>query len=133
MLGVGESLPLVDEQFDFVSMGYALRHLPDLRAAFAEFHRVLKPGAQICVLEISRPAGRFQTLLLAGYFKLLLPIFARLIEASHQTHRLWQYYWDTIDQCVPPGVVMDAIRDAGFVDVARHVELGVFSEYTARK
>src|SRR5215203_4263367 len=67
VLGVGESLPFADRHFDFISMGYALRHLPDLRAAFAEFHRVLKPGGRLCMLEISRPAGKFQTALLSGY------------------------------------------------------------------
>jgi demethylmenaquinone methyltransferase/2-methoxy-6-polyprenyl-1,4-benzoquinol methylase len=133
LLGIGEALPLADQQFDFVSMGYALRHLPDLRAAFNEFYRVLKPGGRLCVLEITRPAGKVQTRILAGYFQLLLPIFARLLEASSQTHRLWKYYWDTIDQCVPPGVVMQAITDAGFKHVRRDVSLGVFSEYTAQR
>jgi len=130
VMGVGESLPFADKQFDFVSMGYALRHLPDLHIAFSEFHRVLKPGGRLCVLEISRPAGKLQTLMLAGYFRLLLPIFARVLQASNQTHRLWRYYWDTIDQCVQPDVLMQAMRDAGFGDVQREVSLGVFSEYT---
>lgn len=133
VLGAGEALPFADEQFDFLSMGYALRHLPDLRAAFAEFHRVLKPGGRLCVLEISRPAGKVQALMLAGYFRMLLPIFARVLEASNQTHRLWQYYWDTIDQCLPPDVLMHAMTDAGFAHVERHVSLGVFSEYVARR
>ena len=42
--GRAEALPLVDADVDFVSLGYALRHLSDLRAAFAEFARVLRPG-----------------------------------------------------------------------------------------
>jgi demethylmenaquinone methyltransferase/2-methoxy-6-polyprenyl-1,4-benzoquinol methylase len=41
--GVGEQLPFPDGHFDFVSMGYALRQAPDLRGAFAEYWRVLKP------------------------------------------------------------------------------------------
>ena len=133
VLGVGESLPFDDRQFDFISMGYALRHLPDLRQAFAEFHRVLEPGGRVCVLEISRPNGRLQTMLLSGYFQLLLPIFARLVEASHQTHRLWKYYWETIDACVAPDVVLQAMRDVGFVDVKRRVSVGVFSEYVGER
>lgn len=133
VLGVGESLPFDDRQFDFVSMGYALRHLPDLRQAFSEFHRVLKPGGRVCVLEISRPNGRAQTMLLSGYFQLLLPIFARLVEASHQTHRLWKYYWETIDACVAPETVMQAMRDIGFVNVKRRVSVGVFSEYVGER
>jgi demethylmenaquinone methyltransferase/2-methoxy-6-polyprenyl-1,4-benzoquinol methylase len=55
---MGERLPLADEQFDFVSMGYALRHVSDIAAVFAEFHRVLKPGGRLCVLEITPPQGR---------------------------------------------------------------------------
>ena len=49
------------------------------------------------------------------------------------TAELWRYYWDTIEACIPPEQVMQALRDAGFGDVRRHVELGVFSEYTAVK
>src|SRR5262249_28149959 len=42
--GLGEQLPWRDGSFDFLSMGYALRHVGDLRATFAEYHRVLRPG-----------------------------------------------------------------------------------------
>jgi demethylmenaquinone methyltransferase/2-methoxy-6-polyprenyl-1,4-benzoquinol methylase len=39
--GTGERLPLADRSFDMVSMGYALRHVSDLRLLFDEFRRVL--------------------------------------------------------------------------------------------
>jgi demethylmenaquinone methyltransferase/2-methoxy-6-polyprenyl-1,4-benzoquinol methylase len=44
-----------------------------------------------------------------------------------------RYYWDTIEACVPPEQVAGALAHAGFSDVVRHVELGLFSEYRARK
>jgi len=44
--GVAEALPLPDASCDFLSMGYALRHVEDLAAAFGEFHRVLTPARQ---------------------------------------------------------------------------------------
>jgi demethylmenaquinone methyltransferase/2-methoxy-6-polyprenyl-1,4-benzoquinol methylase len=47
--GRAESLPFPDNHFDFLSMGYALRHISDLATAFAEFERVLKPGGRLCV------------------------------------------------------------------------------------
>lgn len=46
------------------------------------------------------------------------------------TAHLWRYNWDTIDACIAP---QDVLREAGFEQVQRHTELGVFSEYTARK
>ena len=39
-----ESLPFADESFDLVLGHAVLHHLPNLRRAFAEFHRVLRPG-----------------------------------------------------------------------------------------
>ncbi len=42
-----ESLPFAGESFDLVLGHAVLHHLPDLRRAFAEFHRVLRPGGTI--------------------------------------------------------------------------------------
>jgi SAM-dependent methyltransferase len=42
-----ESLPFSDESFDLVLGHAVLHHLPNLRRAFAEFHRVLRPGGRI--------------------------------------------------------------------------------------
>jgi demethylmenaquinone methyltransferase/2-methoxy-6-polyprenyl-1,4-benzoquinol methylase len=131
--GMGEQLPLRDGAFDFLSMGYAMRHLSDLSVTFREFHRVLKPGGSACVLEITRPAGRLSQTLLRVYMRGLVPFISRLTARTAQSPLLWQYYWDTIEACVPPESVMAAMREAGFVDVKRRVELGVFSEYTGRK
>jgi demethylmenaquinone methyltransferase/2-methoxy-6-polyprenyl-1,4-benzoquinol methylase len=43
------------------------------------------------------------------------------------------YYWATTRDCVRPSVILDALRGAGFSDVNRHVELGMFSEYGGTK
>lgn len=132
--GLGEALPVAGECFDFVSMGYALRHLPDLRVAFAEFRRVLRPAGRLCVLEITRPAGAIGRHVLAAYFKGLLPILTRLTTAaSPESHKLWRYYWETIDRCVSPEVVTQGLLDAGFTDVRRNHSFGLFSEYVATR
>ena len=131
--GVGEQLPVADDRFDLVSMGYALRHLGDLSRAFSEFFRVLKRGGTACILEITTPRGAAGRTLLRWYMRALVPMISRLTSRSARSPLLWEYYWDTIEACLPPQRVMQAMRDAGFVDVRQRVELGVFSEYTGRK
>ena len=131
--GKAEALPRENASSDFVSMGYALRHITDVSAAFSEFHRVLRPGGRLLVLEISKPRGRVGTALLKTYMRAVVPMIAAVVSRQRDTAELWRYYWDTIESCIPPESVLAALRAAGFENVQRHVELGIFSEYTAVK
>ena len=71
--------------------------------------------------------------LLKTYMRAVVPLIAALVSRQRDTAELWRYYWDTIESCIPPESVLAALRAAGFEDVQRHVELGIFSEYTAVK
>jgi len=133
LLGCAEALPRPDASCDVVTMGYALRHIADLNKAFQEFHRVLRPGGRVLVLEITRPDGRLGAGLLRMYMRGLIPWVAGLVSRRRDTSELWRYYWDTIEGCIPPRNVLAVLRAAGFDTVQRHVELGIFSEYTAIK
>lgn len=131
--GRAESLPLENASFDFLSMGYALRHVEDLNSVFGEFRRVLKPGGRLCILEITRPRtalGRAFLRLYLGTLSRTIGLFGKL---APRTPELWAYYWETIDKCLPPQSVMDSIAAAGFSDVNRNVVGGIFSEYTATR
>ncbi|MDA8383447.1 MAG: class I SAM-dependent methyltransferase [Betaproteobacteria bacterium] len=131
--GSAEHIPFPDATFDFLSMGYALRHISDLSMAFAEFYRVLKPGGRICILEITRPEGRLHTFCLKLYLRRIVPLFATVFARNRQTSTLWRYYWDTIEACAAPEDVLHTLAQAGFGQVRRGVELGMFSEYQAVK
>ena len=132
-MGVAEALPVADGAFDAVTMGYALRHVADLRPAFSAFHRALGPGGRVCILEITRPSNRLAAAAMRGYFRAVLPLLGRAAGAGGRTRELWRYYGDTIERCVPPETVLGALAEAGFQDVARGVSLGIFSEFTGRR
>jgi demethylmenaquinone methyltransferase/2-methoxy-6-polyprenyl-1,4-benzoquinol methylase len=131
--GLGERLPFADGQFDFLSMGYALRHVSDLRRLFREFRRVLRPGGVACVLEIARPDNALSRGALKLYLRGIAPLLSRLVARTPEAPTLYRYFWDTIEACVPPAQIMGALQEAGFEDVRRHVEARIFSEYTARR
>jgi demethylmenaquinone methyltransferase/2-methoxy-6-polyprenyl-1,4-benzoquinol methylase len=112
--GVGERLPFPDGHFDFLSMGYALRHVPDLRSAFAEYRRVLKPGGIVLLLEISCPRSAVVLLLSRFYIKTLLGAAFATGTGNRDMKTLMAYWWETTEQCVPPETILDTLTSVGF-------------------
>jgi demethylmenaquinone methyltransferase / 2-methoxy-6-polyprenyl-1,4-benzoquinol methylase len=132
-VGRGEQLPVRDGEFDILTMGYALRHVEDLTVTFREYLRALAPGGRVLLLEITRPEGSLQYACVKFYLKHVVPAVTRVVRRSPEAQKLMRYYWDTIEACVPPAEILDALRAAGFTDVKRHVLNGMFSEYSALK
>ena len=133
LTGKAEALPVDDATQDFVSMGYALRHVSDVEAAFREYFRVLRPGGRVCVLEITPAEGKWANAALKFYMRSVVPLASRLRGVKTNTPKIWRYYWDSIEACAPPARILETLRAVGFTEVKRYTELGIFSEYTATK
>jgi SAM-dependent methyltransferase len=77
-----ESLPFTGESFDLVLGHAVLHHLPDLNRAFAELHRVLRPGGRIAFAgEPSRIGDRLAAIPKRGA-NLVAPMWRTLLKAS---------------------------------------------------
>ena len=111
----------------------ALRHVSDLRRAFGEFFRVLRPRGRVVVLELSRPASRAGQRVAGWYLGRVLPRVTRLATRSDDAELMMRYYWQTIANCVSPDTILTAMRHAGFRDVHRTVYFGICSEYYGTK
>jgi SAM-dependent methyltransferase len=125
-----ESLPFSDESFDLVLGHAVLHHLPNLRRAFAEFHRVLRPGGRIVFAgEPSRLGDRIASVPKRGAHA-LAPTWRRLLRArpagwqggssqhngagGHNDHDLERL----VDiHAFEPGDLSRYARRAGFTDV----------------
>lgn len=133
VLAAGEQLPWRGGSYDFLSMGYALRHLADLTVTFREFARVLRPGGTVLVLELTKPQGRLHLAFLRFYLKWIVPVLTRVTTRNRDAAVLMRYFWETIDACVPPADILSALERAGFTEVKRTLVLGMFSEYSGTR
>lgn len=131
--GYAEDIPLPDGEVDFISMGYALRHVGDVDRAFSEYFRVLRDGGQVCLMEISRPESRVGRWVLTAYIRGIVPLLSRLLGYRDGIGRLWEYYGATINAAIDPDAMLAALRRAGFVDVRCSVTFGIFREYLATR
>ncbi len=121
-----ESLPFADASFDLV-LGHAiLHHLPNLRRAFVEFHRVLRPGGRIVFAgEPSRVGDRIAALPKRGANR-IAPAWRALIRAGPAPPPAASGSSAGVDheleRCVDihafaPGDLQRHARRAGFVDI----------------
>jgi demethylmenaquinone methyltransferase/2-methoxy-6-polyprenyl-1,4-benzoquinol methylase len=131
--GFGELLPFGDGSFDMISMGYALRHVEDLRALFSEFRRVLAPNGRVVVLELTQPQSRSARWINRFYLRSIVPRVAYISGGKAPARRMMEYFWDTIEHCVPPETILTALKDSGFGEARRRITGAVMSEYLATK
>lgn len=126
-----EHIPFRSSSFDFVVIGFALRHFADLRAVFAEMRRVLVPNGKLLILEITPPRSRIGHGMLGFYMNRIVPYVAGAISGRKDAKTLMHYYWDTVRLSLPPETILRALAEAGFASATRNVELAIFSEYLA--
>ena len=77
-----ESLPFPDRSFDLVLGHAVLHHLPNLRRAFAEFHRVLQPGGRIVFAGEPSRVGDLLASVPKRSAGLVAPLWRRLLGAD---------------------------------------------------
>lgn len=132
--GVGQALPIKSGQFDFVTMGIALRHVSDLVATFREYLRVLVPGGRLWILEGHVPESRIGHDITRFVWAKVIPGMTKLVTGSDEAKELMDYYWDTVEQAVDPTTILRCLSEAGFEEPRFKVVIpGAFCEYTARR
>ncbi|WP_139994689.1 demethylmenaquinone methyltransferase [Paenibacillus paridis] len=85
--GNAMSLPFEDNSFDFVTIGFGLRNVPDYLQVLKEMRRVVKPGGQVVCLEVSKPTWQPFKAMYNLYFERILPLMGKLIAKSFQEYK----------------------------------------------
>jgi demethylmenaquinone methyltransferase / 2-methoxy-6-polyprenyl-1,4-benzoquinol methylase len=86
--GNAMDLPFEDNTFDYATIGFGLRNVPDLEKTLREMQRVVKPGGMVVCLELSKPTWQPFKGIYYFYFQNLLPLMGRVVAKSYE-----QYKW----------------------------------------
>src|SRR5699024_11348029 len=80
--GNAMDLPFEDNSFDYVTIGFGLRNVPDYLTVLKEMYRVVKPGRTVVCLETSQPTLIGFRQLYYFYFKFIMPLFGKIFAKS---------------------------------------------------
>ena len=131
--GDANVLPFANNSFHFLTMGYALRHVDDLKGTFKEYFRVLKPGGILLILELMRPTNKMIYRIVQLYFRLMVALISIPGIGGKNEGRLIKYYWNTIDKFVGSSTIINTLCETGFEEVTSHQKFNFFTTYIAVK
>lgn len=109
--GNAMELPFEDNTFDYVTIGFGLRNVPDYMTVLKEMHRVVKPNGQVVCLETSQPTVFGFKQLYFFYFSYIMPLFGRLFAKSYN-----EYAWlnESTRNFPSKNKLKDMFLEAGF-------------------
>ncbi|MDE3839404.1 bifunctional demethylmenaquinone methyltransferase/2-methoxy-6-polyprenyl-1,4-benzoquinol methylase [Bacillus methanolicus] len=112
--GNAMELPFPDQSFDYVTIGFGLRNVPDYMQVLREMNRVLKPGGMAVCLETSQPTLIGFKQLYYFYFRFIMPFFGKIFAKSYD-----EYSWLQESAREFPGMkeLAEIFKEAGFIKV----------------
>ena len=121
--------PRNPQSLDLIVTAFGFRNLANYEAGLHEFHRVLKPGGQLGILEFSEPGGLIGKAY-AVYFRRVLPAIGPPQSAGKDGP--YNYLPASVGNFPPPAEMLELMRATGYVDCAwQPYTFGIAGLYTA--
>jgi demethylmenaquinone methyltransferase/2-methoxy-6-polyprenyl-1,4-benzoquinol methylase len=123
-------LPLQDASLDLIVTAFGFRNLANYEAGLREFHRVLKPGGQLGILDFAEPGGLMGKAY-AVYFRRVLPAIGRAICGKDGPYN---YLPTSVGNFPPPPEMLAMMRAVGYEDCAwQPYTFGIAGLYTGAR
>jgi demethylmenaquinone methyltransferase/2-methoxy-6-polyprenyl-1,4-benzoquinol methylase len=123
-------LPLRTASLDLIVSAFGFRNLANYEAGLREFHRVLKPGGQLGILEFSEPGG-FVGKAYAVYFRRVLPAIGRAVCGKAGAYN---YLPASVGNFPPPTEMLALMATTGYTQSTwTPFTFGIAGLYTARR
>jgi demethylmenaquinone methyltransferase/2-methoxy-6-polyprenyl-1,4-benzoquinol methylase len=111
------SLPFPDNTFDAAGIAFGIRNIPDRSRALKEMARVVIPGGQIMVLEMTFTHNWFSNLVYQTYLNRILPSISARFSRNPGAY---YYLADSIMNFPPAGQFVRMMEEAGMTQVEKH-------------
>ena len=129
--GDSETINFAADTFDAVMVAFGVRNFENLQQGLQEIHRVMKPGAQLVVLEFSKPTLPIVKQIYQLYMGVIAPQMAAWF---HQNKKAYQYLNESAKAFPDRQRFVAILNQTGFSNTYyQSLSLGICCIYSARK
>ena len=129
--GDGETINFPKDTFDGVMVAFGVRNFENLEKGMAEILRVMRPGAQLIVLEFSKPKLPGVKTLYNFYMGVVAPQMAKWF---NQNKKAYQYLNESAKAFPDRQLFIDVLNKTGYSDTSfKPLSLGICCIYSGRK
>ncbi|MCP4199365.1 MAG: ubiquinone/menaquinone biosynthesis methyltransferase, partial [Proteobacteria bacterium] len=108
------NIPFKDNTFHTATIAFGIRNIPDLDHFMVEVNRVLVPGGQLIILELTRPENKMVNAFYKTYLGRILPFVGGVVSGEKSAY---QYLSGTIETFVDPGALQKMLERHDFIHV----------------
>jgi len=129
--GDSENLIFTDNKFDAVTVAFGVRNFENLLKGLKEFHRVLKSGKSVIILEFSHPRNQIFSAFYRFYSSRILPLIGKKISRNEVAY---QYLHDSVEAFPSGDEFLSILKQAGFRETkSKPLTFGIVTVYSGRK
>jgi demethylmenaquinone methyltransferase/2-methoxy-6-polyprenyl-1,4-benzoquinol methylase len=131
LMGDALDLPFPDSSFDVAAIAFGIRNIPNKMRALREMARVVMPGGQVMVLEMTVPPHPLFRRVYQAYLTRMLPTVARAFSANPAAY---DYLADSIANFPTQEDFAELMEEAGLTRVEKYsLTLGITHLFTGIK
>jgi demethylmenaquinone methyltransferase/2-methoxy-6-polyprenyl-1,4-benzoquinol methylase len=124
-------LPFGRATFDAVTMAFGIRNIQDKLTVLKAFHDCLKPGGELCILELATPQSGLLRRVYMLYFEKVLPRIGGLFSRNIKAYR---YLPSSVIKFPAPEKFAALMGQAGFTSLSiRRLTFGVATLFSGIK
>ena len=129
-MGDSETINFGENTFDAGMVAFGIRNFENLEKGLSEILRVMKPGAQLVILEFSKPKQPIKS-----FYNLYMGVIApQMARWFRQNKEAYEYLCDSANAFPDRQNLVDILNKIGFSDTRyKSLSLGICCIYVGRK
>lgn len=125
-----QELDFLNSSYDAISIAYGIRNLTNISRCFSHCKRLLQPGGNLYILELTRPSAWIVRFMHKIYLKFFVPFIGKICTKEPTAYR---YLSSTVKEFTPPSEIKKQLEEHNFTVTVQPLNFGIATLFCATK